>query len=287
MKASDLIINPDGSIYHLKLRPEELPDLVLVVGDPGRVGMVSAHFDHIEFKKQNREFVSHTGMLKGQRLMALSTGIGPDNIDIVMNELDALANIDLERRETRPAHRTLTVVRLGTTGTLHADIATGGYALASHGLGLDGSLNYYSELDQVKDHELSREFIRQTGWPSFLGAPYIIPGTEDLVKKLELGAVTGITATGAGFYGPQGRELRLGLAFPDMLDRMTQFSHSGHRIVNIEMETSSLYGFGRMLGHRVASICVILANRATGEYSGKVKKQTEGLITYVLEKLFA
>lgn len=287
MKPSDLIVNPDGTIYHLKLKPEELPDMVLLVGDPGRVGMISSHFDHIEFKKQNREFVSHAGLLNGRRLMALSTGIGPDNIDIVMNELDALANIDLERREILPAHRALTLVRLGTTGTLHADIATGGYALASHGLGLDGSLDYYRELDQVKDHDLSREFIRQTGWPSFLGAPYIIPGTENLIRKLEPGAVTGITATAVGFYGPQGRELRLGLAFPDMLDKMTQFSHNGRRIINIEMETSSLYGFGQMLGHQVASICVILANRATGEYSGKVKKQTEGLITYVLEKLFA
>jgi len=285
MKPSDLIVNPDGSVYHLKLRPEELPDLVLVVGDPGRVGMVSAHFDHIEFKKQNREFVSHAGMLKGRRLMALSTGIGPDNIDIVMNELDALANIDLEKREIRSVHRTLSIIRLGTTGTLHADIPTGGFALASHGLGLDGSLNYYRELDQVKDHELSLEFIRQTGWPAFLGAPYIIPGTPSLIDNLSGKAITGITATGAGFYGPQGRELRLGLAFPEMLDKMTQFIHNGHRIINIEMETSSLYGFGRMLGHRVASICVVLANRATGEYSGHVKKQTESLISYVMEKL--
>lgn len=287
MKPSDLIVNPDGSIYHLKLRPEELPDLVLLAGDPGRVERISAHFDHIDYKKSNREFVSHAGRLNGRHLLALSTGIGPDNIDIVMTELDALANIDLQRREIMTRHRELTIVRLGTTGTLHADIPVGKLALATHGLGMDGSLNYYSDLHRVTDEELTEAFISQARWPAMLPKPYIIPGTPSLVDSLSGDAIAGITATAGGFYGPQGRQLRLGLAFPGMLEQMTAFSFNGRRIINIEMETSSLYGFGQMLGHRVASICVILANRATGEYTRSVMQEEEKLIRFSLEKLTA
>ena len=285
MKEADLITNPDGSIYHLKLKTEEIPDLILVSGDPARITLISDHFDHVEFKRQNREFVSHLGHYNGKRILALSTGIGPDNIDIVMNELDALVNIDLITREPAEHHRTLTIVRIGTSGTLHADIRVGTLVIASHGLGMDGSLNFYRQLAEVNDAELTREFIRQTGWPAFLPSPYIIPGTATLIEKLSSEGITGITATAGGFYGPQGRQLRLHCSFPGMIEAMAMFSHNNNRIINFEMETSSLYGLGAMLGHEVASICVLLANRATGEYTRTIRDDEERLVTYVLEKI--
>lgn len=285
MKESDLILNEDGSIYHLHLRPEDIPDLILLSGDPGRISKISEHFDHVDFKRQNREFVSHAGTLKGKKLLALSTGIGPDNIDIVMNELDALVNIDLNTREINGHRRSLTIVRIGTSGTLHADIPVGTLVTASHGMGMDGSLHYYRRLVDVTDHDLTREFIRQTDWPAFLPMPYIIPGTSSLIQKLSSRGILGITVTASGFYGPQGRELRLRSSFPGMLDSLAKFSYKNHRIVNFEMETSSLYGLGAMLGHEVATICVLLANRATGEYIRTMKEDEEKLITYVLEKM--
>ena len=287
MKATDLIVNPDGSIYHLKLKPEELPDLILVAGDPGRIGMISSHFDKVEYQRQNREFVSHAGIINGKRLLALSTGIGPDNIDIVMNELDALVNIDLERRVPKDRSRCLSIIRLGTSGTFHPDIPVGSLAIATHGLGLDGSLHYYEALEEVTDHALTGAFINHSRWPAHLPKPYIIEGSPDLVKRLDHFASKGITATGAGFYGPQGRELRLKSSFPGLSDALATFKSDGHRIVNFEMETSSLYGLGRMLGHHAASICVVLANRATGEYSRNVSQDVEAMIRYVLEQLTA
>ena len=272
-----LIVNNDGSIYHLKLKPEEIPDLVLVSGDPARIAMISDHYEKIEFKRQNREFVSHLGSYNGRRILALSTGIGPDNIDIVMNELDALVNIDLKTREPLKQHRGLTIVRIGTSGTLHADIPIGTHVVASHGLGMDGSLHYYKDLDSVIDKELTDEFIRKTGWPDFLPSPYIIPGTTEIINKLAVNGITGITATAGGFYGPQGRQVRLKCSFPGMLGSMAGFSYKNHRIINFEMETSSLYGLGMMLGHKVGSICVLLANRATGEYTRTIKEDEENL----------
>lgn len=285
MKESDLIINPDGSIYHLNLKPEEIPDLILLSGNPARISKISDHFDHVDFKRQNREFVSHAGTLKGTKLLALSTGIGPDNIDIVMNELDALANIDLNTRELNGNRRSLTIVRIGTSGTLQADIPVGTMVIASHGMGMDGSLHYYRRLVDVTDHDLTREFIRQTNWPAFLPMPYIIPGTPALIQKISSKGILGITVTASGFYGPQGRELRLRSSFPGMLDALAKFSYKNHRIVNFEMETSSLYGLGAMLGHQVASICVLLANRVTGEYTRSAQNDEEKLISYVLEKM--
>lgn len=285
MLESDLIVNADGSIYHLKLKPEEIPDLILISGDPARITMISDHFEKIEFKRQNREFVSHVGWLNGKRIMGLSTGIGPDNIDIVMNELDALANINLSTRRPKEKHRKLSIVRIGTSGTIHADIPIGTFVVASHGLGLDGSLNYYRELAEVTDPELTEEFRLQTRWPDFLPSPYIIPGTPSLIDKLSSNAVKGITATAGGFYGPQGRNLRLHESYPGFLNVMSKFQHNGNRVINLEMETSSLYGLGQMLGHNVASICVLLANRATGAYTDSVHRDEEDLITYVLDKL--
>jgi uridine phosphorylase len=285
MKEADLIVNSDGSIYHLKLKPEEIPDLVLVSGDPARIAMISEHFELIKFRRQNREFVSHLGSYRGKQILAMSTGIGPDNIDIVMNELDALANIDLKTREHLPGHRSLTIIRIGTSGTIHEDIPIGTHVIASHGLGLDGSLQYYKRLEEVVDKEITAEFIRQTQWHSFLPIPYVIPGTGWLVEKLSSGGITGITATAGGFYGPQGRMLRLQSSFPDMLEAMAGFKYKDHRVINFEMETSSLYGLGAMLGHNVASICVLLANRATGVYTKTIREDEENLIGFVLDKM--
>ena len=287
MKSTDLIINPDGSIYHLKLRPHELPDIVIVVGDPGRVKMISRQFDRVDFKRQNREFVSHTGFFNKKKILALSTGIGPDNMDIVLNELDALANINFENRTINTEKRSLTIVRLGTSGTFHRDIPVGSIGISSHGLGLDGSLHYYAGLQEIVDLELTEAFIRQSNWPAYLPKPYVIEGSGDLINRLDGMAVKGITATGPGFYGPQGRILRLENSFPGMLDAISSFDHHGLRIVNFEMETSSLFGLGRMLGHQVASLCVILANRITGEYKKNAEKNMEKLITFVLEQLTA
>ena len=285
MKESDLILNSDGSIYHLQLRPEEIPDLVLISGDPARISMISSNFDRIEFKRQNREFVSHLGWYHGRRILALSTGIGPDNIDIVMNELDALVNIDLSKRKPLAQPRSLNIIRIGTSGTVHADIPIGTYVIASHGLGMDGSLHYYKRLEEITDRELTSEFIRQTGWPEFLPVPYIIPGNKKLIDSLSKGGITGITATAGGFYGPQGRELRLKSAFPGMLGAMANFNHNGLRVINFEMETSSLFGLGTMLGHSVASICVLLANRATGQYTKTIKEDEQNLISFVLDSM--
>jgi uridine phosphorylase len=285
MKESDLILNNDGSIYHLQLKPEEIPELVLISGDPGRISMISSHFERVEFRRQNREFVSHVGWYKGHRILALSTGIGPDNIDIVMNELDALVNVDLRTRKPLVQQRSLNIIRIGTSGTVHADIPIGTYVIASHGLGMDGSLHYYERLTEITDHELTAEFIRQTNWPEFLPVPYIVPGNKDLITRLSAGGITGITATAGGFYGPQGRELRLKSAFPGMLDAMANFNLNGLRVINFEMETSSLYGLGTMLGHHVASICVLLANRATGKYTKTIKEDEQNLISFVLDSM--
>jgi uridine phosphorylase len=285
MKEADLILNSDGSVYHIKLRPEEIPDLVLISGDPARIGMISDHFDNLEFKRQNREFVSHLGSYRGTKILALSTGIGPDNIDIVMNELDALVNVDLAKRMPLETHRALSIIRLGTSGTIHADIPVGSHVIASHGMGMDGSLHYYRDLQKVVDQELTEAFIKQTNWPIYLPKPYIIPGTKHLIDKLSVAGVTGITATAGGFYGPQGRMVRLEPAFGEMLDVMARFSYKNHRVINFEMETSSLYGLGTMLGHNVASICVLLANRATGVYTRTIKKDEEELIEFVLNKM--
>ena len=221
---SELIINPDGSIFHLKLHPEQLADTVLLVGDPGRVDSVSKHFSSIEHKAANREFVTHTGIYKGKKISVLSTGIGTDNIDIVVNELDALVNIDLKSRCLLPERKTLNLIRLGTSGSLQPDIDTDSFLLSSHGLGMDGLLNFYGNLDKINENRLSEAFISQTGWNSKLPFPYIVKASDKLTKVLGQGLKTGITATAPGFYGPQGRVLRIPLAVEGMNEAFTKFN---------------------------------------------------------------
>ncbi len=287
IEESELILNPDGSIYHLHLTPEQIADNIIVVGDPGRVGMVSKYFDTVDFKMQNRELVTHTGTLNGKAVTALSTGMGTDNIDIVFNELDALANIDLKNRVIKDEHRTLNVIRIGTSGSLQGDVPVDSFVMATHGLGFDGLMNFYDVDDTVIDRELTDAFNIHSKWLPQFARPYIVKGSCDLEKKIGDGMIKGITASASGFFGPQGRILRLNVADPDMHEKIRTFNHNGHRIVNFEMETSALYGLGRALGHNTLTACVAIANRVNHTYSSEYKILVDKLIQLVLQRLTA
>ncbi len=286
LKASELILNADGSLYHINLLPGQLAGKVILVGDPQRVPMVSAYFDSIEFKGQNREIATHTGVLNNVRISVMSTGMGPDNIDIVMNELDALVNIDLERRVVKDEHTSLEIIRLGTSGSLQADIPVDSFAMATYGLGMDGLLHFYRHSDVI-DRELTTAFIRQTAWPEALAEPYVVKGSGRLAERVGAGLHQGITITAPGFYGPQGRALRLAPAYPDLNDRITAFRHEGQRVINFEMETSALYALGRLLGHETLTVCTVLANRVADTYSADPKKSIKKLIELLLERITA
>ncbi len=285
IKATDLIINPDGSIYHLNLRPDQLADSVIVVGDPGRVPEISHYFDHIECTAQNREFVTHTGVLKGKRITVLSTGIGTDNIDIVMNELDALANVDLGKREIKNKHRALTIIRIGTSGAIQPDIPVNSFALSSYGLGFDNLLYFYDAANAGMNRSMSDAFMKHTNWNPDLSKPYFVKGSEKLINRFSKQMVTGITATATGFYGPQGRILRLGLHDPELNTKIQSFRFNGERVINFEMETSALYGLGAMLGHEMVTVCLLIANRATLDYSTDHKPFIRKLVECVLETI--
>ncbi|MBN4072131.1 nucleoside phosphorylase [Flavobacteriales bacterium AH-315-E23] len=283
---SELVLNPDGSIYHLKLKPEHIANDIIVVGDQSRVNKVSDHFDHIEHKIQNREFVTHTGTFNGKRISAMSTGIGTDNIDIVLNELDAIVNIDLETRTVKEEKTSLNIIRLGTSGAVQEDIPVDSMVLSSYGLGFDGLLNFYASADVV-EQEMSRAFIEHTGWGESLSTPYIVKASEALVAKIGEGMTQGITATAPGFYGPQGRVLRLPVAHPAQNEKLGSFSYENHRITNYEMETSALYGLGKMLGHNTCTVCAIIANRIVQKYSKDYQTTVSKMIKIVLERLTA
>lgn len=283
---SELVLNPDGSIYHLKLKPEHIADDILIVGDPGRVAKISDHFDNIEVKIQNREFVTHTGTLNGKRITALATGIGTDNIDIVLNELDAIVNIDLETRTIKEEKTSLNIIRLGTSGALQEDIPVDSMVMSSYGLGFDGLLNFY-ESNGVLEEEMANAFIEHSGWGEKLSTPYIVKASDKLTSLLGEGMIKGITATSPGFYGPQGRILRLPLSNPAQNDKISSFNYEGHRITNYEMETSALYGLGKMLGHNTCTICAIIANRIVKKYSKDYSVTVNEMIKIVLERLTA
>lgn len=287
LPSSELVLNPDGSIYHLKLQPEQLADTVIVVGDQGRVETISKHFDIIECRVQNREFVTHTGTYRGKRISAISTGIGTDNLDIVMNELDALVNIDLKNRVIRDTHHSLDIVRIGTSGTLVKDIPVDSVIVSTHGLGFDGLLHFYSFQENEREQAILSAILKQLNLPESLNRPYLVESDPVIFSKLSPGYFTGITATACGFYGPQGRTLRLTPAVPDLNERMMGFKHQDLLITNFEMETSALFGLSRLLGHRSATACAIIANRASLEYSKDYKPVIENLITSVLDRLSA
>lgn len=282
---TELILNPNGSVYHLQLLPEHIAENIIIVGDQGRVPTVSKYFDTIEVKIQNREFVSHVGTFNGKRVMVLSSGIGTDNIDILINELDAAVNIDLKTRMIKENKTKLNIVRIGTSGALQADIPVDNYVVSSYGLGFDGLLNYYKDLKNVNENEVSEAFIKQTNWDGNLPYPYAIKGSEALINKIGFDQIKGITATAPGFYGPQGRKLRLSPWVEDFNQQLTDFNHNGIRITNFEMETSALYGLGKLLGHETCTICAIIANRVAKKYSKDYHPAVENLIQLVLERL--
>jgi uridine phosphorylase len=280
---SELILNSRGAIYHIDLRPDELADTVITVGDPDRVAVVSKYFDSIEVKRQHREFVSHTGFIGAKRITVISTGIGTDNIDIVLNELDALVNINLETRLQNDQLRSLQIIRLGTCGSLQADIDVDELVAGTHGLGLDNLLSYY-RLDQTEEEDLLiRDFVNQTQLASQFCKPYMSMASVSLLKHFVDGYQQGVTVTCPGFYGPQGRVLRLGLRQPNLVDSLTGFRYGQHRLVNFEMETSAIYGLSRLLGHHCISLNTVVANRVNKTFSKDRQKSVEKLITNSLE----
>lgn len=285
IESSELIVTPNGAIYHLNLLPGQVAENIIVVGDQNRVAEISAHFSSVECKISNREFVTHTGIYNGKRISAVSTGIGTDNVDIVLNELDALFNIDLSTKKIKDKKTSLNIVRLGTSGSLQEDIPVDEFVCSSHAIGFDGVLHFYKTEYEKEEIDICHEFIRQTTWPKNFNPPYLVKGSEALVKKIGEGMISGITATSNGFYGPQGRQLRLETAEPEINERLRKFNHNGLRICNYEMETSSLYGIGGLLGHHTATVCAIIANRYRKEYSKDYHSTVSKLIEIVLSRL--
>ncbi len=278
IEESELIINSRGAIYHLDLRPEELAHKIFLVGDPGRVPVVSKYFDRIEIMQQHREFVSHTGYIGTERYTVLSTGIGTDNIDIVMNELDALVNIDFLKRTIKPQHTQLQIIRLGTSGSLQKEIPVDSFVASTHGLGIDNLLNFYRSDTSGGEQDILQAFITHTQIHQQFAHPVIASASGFLLKHFTGGYHTGITVTCPGFYGPQGRILRLGLRLPDLIERLTSFHFGPYRIANFEMETSAIYGLGALLGHQCLSLNVIVANRITRTFSSDGLLATKRLI---------
>lgn len=284
IQESELILNPDGSVYHLNLKPEHISDTIIFVGDQDRVEKITKHFDSIEFTTQKREFKTQTGTYKGKRLSVISTGIGPDNIDIVLNELDALVNIDLKTRQPKENLTSLNIVRVGTSGSLQADIPVDSFLMSSHALDLNGMLHFY-QIDNISNPEIEDAFINFTNWDSKKARPIIINNSKALEKQFEGPNIfKGMTATAGGFYGPQGRVLRLPLFDADLNQKMDTFNHDGFRVTNLEMETSVIYGLSKLLGHNALSLNAIIANRANGTFSKDPKKVVENLIEYTLDK---
>lgn len=285
IKDSELILNPDGSVYHINLKPENIANDIIFVGDQHRVEKITKHFDSIEFTTQKREFKTQTGVYKGKRMSVMSTGIGPDNIDIVMNELDALVNVDLKTRTVKPKLTSLNIVRIGTSGSLQADIPVDSFVMSQYGLGLDNMLRSYL-IDDISETEIEDAFIKQTNWDLRKGRPYVIAGSKTLENRLDSDKVhKGFTGTAGGFYGPQGRVVRLGIQDPELNSKMDNFNFNGTKMTNLEMETGAIYGLGRLLGHECLSMNAIIANRANGTFSADPYAVVENLIEYTLNKL--
>lgn len=285
IKSSELILNPDGSVYHLNLKPEHIAHDIIFVGDQNRVEKITKFFDNVEFSTQKREFKTQTGTLKGKRITVMSTGIGPDNIDIVMNELDALVNIDLETRQPKETLTKLNIIRIGTSGSLQADIPVDSFVMSKYAVGLDNMLRSYL-VDDIIEKDIEDAFITQTNWDLRKGRPTVVSCSEDLEKLIESDQMfKGFTGTAGGFYGPQGRVLRLDIQDPALNNKMDNFNFNGTRMTNLEMETSAIYGLGKLLGHETLSLNAIIANRANGTFSTDPYKAVDELIAYTLKKL--
>lgn len=282
---SELILNDEGRIYHINLCPTDIAEDIIVVGDQDRVKQVSKHFDSIEIKVAKREFITHTGYYKGKRITVLSTGIGTDNIDIAINELDACVNIDFKTRKTKEQKKKLNIIRIGTSGSLQEDIPVDSFVASTYGLGFDGLLGFYKSKFEQDELDLTNAFIKQIKWPKNANIPYFTKGNNALINKIGKGMHQGITATANGFYGPQGRTLRLATEMPDLNEQLNRFNHNNHRITNFEMETSALYGLCGLLGHNACTTCAIIANRFKKEYSKDYKKTVDLLIETVLNRL--
>ena len=282
---SELIINGDGTAFHLHMRPEHLADNVILVGDPGRVDMVAEYLTDIEFRHASREFVSVTGRRNGKRITVLSHGIGPDNIDIVMTELDALANVDFATREVKPEHRRLNILRIGTSGALHADIPLGSYILSHISVGFDGVMNWYGGREKYTLNDVEADFKKHMNWKETLPSPYFIKASDKIINLMKDVTVKGVTISAPGFYGPQGRVVRLPLAMPDMLERIESFRFGEYRITNFEMESSPLAGFGAMLGHDVCTVCCAIANRYLQSSNPDYKAAVRSLVELSVERM--
>jgi len=284
-KASELIINNDGSIYHLNILPEDLATTIITVGDPDRVSNVTKYFDSIEVSKQKREFKTETGLYKGKRITVISTGIGTDNIDIVFNELDALINIDFNTRTLKPNHTSLDIVRIGTSGTVQNTIPIDSFLISELAVGFDSLLHFYKS-KHIQYPVISDALVKHTNWSEDKSKPYVVSYDKDLGAKFKSEKViNGFTATNVGFYGPQSRTLRLALQDEELNDKLASFSFEGNQITNLEMETAGIYGLAKLLGHKAVSMNAILANRATGDFSKNPDKIVDKLISYTLNKL--
>lgn len=285
LEPSELIVNEDGRIYHLNLKPSEIADTVLLVGDPARVERVSNHFETIQIKVHHREFITHTGTYKGKRLSVISTGIGTDNIDIVLNELDALVNIDFEFRKIKEKLTSLTIIRIGTSGAIQDNIPVDSLVMSEKAIGFDNLLHFYGNISFL-DTGFSEAFVKHTQWNAKNSVPYVVSADESLVNLFSSEAViNGITGTNAGFYGPQGRVLRLQLETPDLIDKIVSFEYKGKKISNFEMETSAIYGMARLMGHRALSLNAIIADRSHRTFSEEPEETIEKLIIHTLSVL--
>lgn len=284
---SELIINRNGGIYHLNIRPDELAHDIITVGDPGRVAQVSKHFDKIEVKRRNREFVTHTGYMGNKRLSVISTGIGTDNIDIVLNELDALVNVNFETRTINKQLKRLNIIRIGTSGALQGEVPVDSLLVAEYGLGMDNLLNFYTTQPTANETEILQAFTQQTGLSKQLANPYLSACSNTLMPHFNDGFYKGITVTCPGFYAPQGRALRLSVSSPGLIDKLALFNYNGKKITNLEMETAAIYGLSKLLGHQAISLNAIMANRITGQFSKNAKKTMAKLIVKTLDVLSA
>tara|TARA_R110000751_G_scaffold102701_1_gene197620 strand:- start:250358 stop:251239 length:882 start_codon:yes stop_codon:yes gene_type:complete len=286
IQPSELILTPEGKIYHLDLAPSQLAPTIITVGDPGRVEMVSKYFDTVETTAQHREFKTHTGIYKGKRISVISTGIGPDNIDIVFNELDALVNIDFEKRQVNRKLTSLDIIRIGTSGGLTPEIEVDSFVVSALGIGLDNVMHYYDKTDKIFNRDFAQSFIDHTQWNPDNSVPYAVEADKTLLKKFTSDrTIQGITITNVGFYGPQGRVLRAKLKDENLNEKLTSFRYKRKKITNLEMETATMYGMAKLLGHRAVSMNAIVANRTSGSFSENASKTIDALIQYTLEKI--
>ncbi len=282
---SELIINSDGSVFHLHIKPDQLADKIIVMGDPGRVTLTASFFDSIECDVQSREFHTVTGMYKGKRITAMSHGIGTDNIDIVVTELDALANVDFETREIKKDFKQLTIVRVGTSGGMQPHCPVGSFVVAEKSIGFDGVIHYYDGSDKVREKDFEESFKKHVDWSPLHCSPYVVSSDEDLVERIGHDMIKGVTISAIGFYGPQGRHVRLPLADPKLNSKIESFRFDDNSITNYEMESSAIAGLGKMMGHKAMTVCSIIANRVALESNADYQGSIEDLIKIVLERI--